>query len=389
MIVFHIITFFALVVLYLNAFEVSWAHDLVYRFIYRPKSYLEAFIVPVSWLLSTGHLMWELAKNLEEENEKDSSGQQEATLTEEERMCIKQTIESVQKETIDKSDSLSQIIGLEKVKQQVKDLKSFIIAQEKRKALGLPVQKINLHLVFTGNPGTGKTTVAREVAQIYKKYGLLSKGHLVETDRSGLVGQYLGQTAIKTKAVIEKAMGGILFIDEAYSLTYDNYGNEAIDALIKEMEDKKGKFAVIVAGYPQEMENFLNSNPGLKSRFSRIFHFEDYAPQELLEIFELFCRHEGFVLQNEARYKLADFIVNFSPIGMKGFGNGRYMRNLFELIVLKQSERIANTNTELNHDIQNITGEDVEKALADLKSIETEYQKNDSSKNIGFKINPK
>jgi SpoVK/Ycf46/Vps4 family AAA+-type ATPase len=283
-------------------------------------------------------------------------------LSDQEKSKINDAINKAQKNNVSDYKPLDSIIGLLEVKKQIEDLKHFILAQEKRRVANLPTQNVNLHLVFVGNPGTGKTTIAREVAKIYKQYGLLSKGHLVETDRSGLVGEYLGQTAIKTTEIVDKAMGGVLFIDEAYSLFGDNYGREAIDTFLKLMEDRKGKFAVIIAGYPAEMEQLLNSNPGLKSRFLRTFDFKDYSAFELLQIFELFCKNEGYKLTDDARMELANKFVNTSSKNEKGFGNGRYVRNIFESIVLKQSERTSKADVKNAKDLQQIT-------LEDLKNI--------------------
>jgi SpoVK/Ycf46/Vps4 family AAA+-type ATPase len=278
---------------------------------------------------------------------------------------IKAAISNAQSENV---GPLAHIIGLSNVKKQIDDLKHFVITQEERRKFNLPMQNLNLHLVFTGNPGTGKTTIAREVAKIYKKFGLLKKGHLVETDRSGLVAEYLGQTAIKTKGIIDKAMDGILFIDEAYSLLGPgqglDYGREAVDTLLKEMEDKKGRFAVIVADYPNEMENFVNSNPGLKSRFGKTINFEDYSHFELLQIFELFCLKENYDLSDKARTKLANYFVKLAPIGEKGFGNGRYVRNIFEDVIRDQSRRLSLNNISGVENLQKITEEDIDKLYA-------------------------
>lgn len=357
----HIISIAFIIILILNAFDVEFAHEIIRKAVYSPKSSILGLIAPASLTISFIHLSAKAVTNLE--NHDPTEEKPDVTLTDQQKNKINDAVSAAQNSQQDKTKPLSSIIGLDNVKQQINELKHFIVAQEKRKLVGLPIQKLNLHLVFKGNPGTGKTTVAREIAKIYKSYGLLEKGHLVETDRSGLVGEYMGQTAIKTNKIISKAMGGILFIDEAYALIGDQYGQEAIDILLKVMEDKKGKFAVIVAGYPKEMESFVNSNPGLKSRFGRFFNFQDYTHNELLQIFELFCGQEGFLISDEARNSLANHLVQSAPIGEKGFGNGRYIRNLFENVIIKQSERISKEKIVDTKELQEITAEDIQKVI--------------------------
>lgn len=254
---------------------------------------------------------------------------------------------------------LNSLIGLRSVKEQISDLIYLVQHQQHRKAHGLKIPVLSLHLVFTGNPGTGKTTVARYISRIYKCLGLLSKGHLIETDRSGLVAGYVGQTALKTQEVINSALGGVLFIDEAYTLSGgspNDFGQEAIDTLLKAMEDKRGELVVIVAGYDSLMENFIQSNPGLASRFNRYIHFSDYTPDELLEIFLLSCQKNQYMLTDDAKLELTNY---FSSASSAGIGNGRGVRNLFESVVIEQAKRAAASSVEDEHALSAITKEDV------------------------------
>lgn len=238
---------------------------------------------------------------------------------------------------------LEKLIGLKTVKEEVKALSNYITVQQKRKEMGLPVAEISYHCVFTGNPGTGKTTVARILAGIYRDKGILKRGHLVETDRSGLVAEYVGQTAVKTNRIIDKALDGVLFIDEAYSLIAkgEDFGLEAIATLLKRMEDDRDRLIVILAGYTDEMEDFINSNPGLRSRFNRYICFPDYSVDELTEIFQLYASKHEYRLSDEVKQAVRSKIGEAVADRPHDFGNGRYVRNLFERVVQSQANRLA------------------------------------------------
>lgn len=245
-------------------------------------------------------------------------------------------------------DELNQLVGLKQVKTEIQSLINLIQIRKLRKERGFASTSITLHMVFSGNPGTGKTTVARMLSEMYAGLGLLKKGHLVEVDRSGLVSGYVGQTATKTNQVIEKALGGVLFIDEAYTLTSgkgeNDFGQEAVDTLLKGMEDHRDDLVVIVAGYPDLMEEFLNSNPGLRSRFNRFIYFEDYHADELTEIFESMCKKNQFHLSKEAKDKLELSLALLLSHKPENFANARAVRNLFEKAVVSQANRLAAVN---------------------------------------------
>lgn len=261
---------------------------------------------------------------------------------------------------------LDSLVGLEKVKKDVHSLLNFIKVAKLRKEKGLKVPTISYHLVFTGNPGTGKTTIARLVAQLYYKMGILAKGQLVETDRSALVAGYLGQTAIKTQKVIQEALGGVLFIDEAYSLAgegEDSYGKEAIETLLKGMEDHRDDLVVIVAGYDELMHKFIDSNPGLRSRFNKFFHFPDYVGNDLLKIFERFCSNNGYCIGDEVSAKLLEQFHTMYENRQEHFGNARTIRNIFETAICCQADRIALLPEISDEDLVILTESDIQQAV--------------------------
>ena len=247
------------------------------------------------------------------------------------------------------TSELDALVGLASVKEEIKTLSNFIKIQQKRKEQGLKSSSVSYHCVFTGNPGTGKTTVARIVAQIYKDLGILSKGHLVETDRSGLVAEYVGQTAVKTNKIIDSALDGVLFIDEAYSLigTGQDYGKEAIATLLKRMEDNRDRLVVILAGYSKEMQDFINTNSGLQSRFNRYIDFPDYSATELLQIFEKNVEKFDYKLEKEALVAMSEYFQHAVENKDANFGNARFVRNIFEKTLEKQANRLS-TDPELD-----------------------------------------
>lgn len=240
-------------------------------------------------------------------------------------------------------DELHGYIGLESVKTEVESLVNMVKVHKLRREHGLPTVDMSLHMVFSGNPGTGKTTIARLLARIYRAMGLLSKGQLVETDREGLVAGYVGQTAVKTKEVLARAAGGVLFIDEAYALTEEKggFGGEAVAALLKGMEDNRDDLVVIVAGYPDLMEKFLRSNPGLRSRFNKFLYFADYTAEELTLIFVSMCEKAGLALSSEAEAAVRAFFLNRCRDKPEGFANARDARNFFEKMLVNQANRIS------------------------------------------------
>ena len=258
---------------------------------------------------------------------------------------------------------LDGLCGLEKVKADVKSLVNLVKVRKLRQEHDLPVPPLSLHLVFMGNPGTGKTTVARLLAQLYKAIGVLSKGQLVEVDRSGLVAGFVGQTALKTGEVIQKALGGVLFIDEAYALAgQDNpndFGKEAIETLLKGMEDHRADLVVIVAGYTELMGRFLHANPGLESRFNKYFYFEDYNGAQLMEIFCSMCEKNGYTLSDDSRAYAEQYLKELYENRDENFGNARDVRNLFERAVARQSDRVAALEAPSKEELMALTVEDL------------------------------
>ena len=257
---------------------------------------------------------------------------------------------------------LGSYIGLAEVKKEVSNLINMATVFKRRQEAGLPTTDFSLHMVFTGNPGTGKTMIARLMARIYRSLGILSKGQLVEVDRSGLVAGYVGQTAIKTQQQIQKALGGVLFIDEAYALngkSDNDFGQEAIDTVLKAMEDHRDDLVVIVAGYDELMELFIHSNPGLESRFNRYLHFDDYSTDEMVDIFKLQCKKGSYQLAEGAEEEIREFIDEANDAGGITFGNARGVRNLFEQILTEQANRLAKMDEFTKEDLMTITVDDV------------------------------
>ncbi len=255
---------------------------------------------------------------------------------------------------------LNAMIGLKEVKKQVRLMTDLIRVQQLRRQHHLPVPAASHHLVFTGNPGTGKTTVARLVAQIYRTLGVVEKGQLVQVGRAELVAGYMGQTAARTTAVFDTASGGVLLIDEAYALnqgTEDSFGREAVDTLVKLIEDRRDEVVVVVAGYPEEMDRFIDANPGLRSRFPRTIHFPDYSTDELTAIFESLCQESTYVLTPEARAQVRE-VFEQEP-RTKGFGNGRLARNLFEAALERQAGRLVALEDPTSEDLCQLTDADV------------------------------
>lgn len=260
-------------------------------------------------------------------------------------------------------NEINKLVGMKNIKEEINTLINLIKIKKEREERGLPNAPISIHAVFYGPPGTGKTTIARLLGRVYKCLGLLKKGHIIETDRAGLVAGYVGQTAIQVNKIVEEAKDGVLFIDEAYALKPEtggnDFGQEAIDTILKRMEDYRENFVIIVAGYTDEMNRFIESNPGLKSRFSRYFYFKDYTPEELLKIFELFCKNSSLSLTNKARVKLLELFEKLYSEKDRTFGNGRLARNIFEKTIENQANRLVNITPLTTKILSTIVDEDI------------------------------
>ena len=288
-----------------------------------------------------------------EKPEKAAPQTQAAKPEEKEEIPLKEKIEDLLAE-------LDSYVGMDAIKTEVRSLINMVQVYKLRREHDLPTTDMSLHMVFSGNPGTGKTTVARIMSRIYHSLDILSKGQLVEVDRSGLVAGYVGQTALKTQKVIEKAMGGVLFIDEAYALngkSENDFGQEAIDTILKAMEDHRDDLVVIVAGYTELMDRFIHSNPGLESRFNRFLMFEDYTPEQMVAIFKMQCKKGCYVLAQGTEELVRDFIAEESADD--SFGNARGVRNLFEHILVAQNNRLAKMENVTRDDLMQILPDDV------------------------------
>lgn len=260
----------------------------------------------------------------------------------EEDILVKESLEELLAE-------LNELIGLDNIKKDINDMVNLIKIRNMRKENNLPITNMSFHLVFTGNPGTGKTTIARLISKIYNKLGILSKGQLIEVDRSGLIAGYVGQTAIKVKEKVDEALGGVLFIDEAYTLTQDtesDFAEEAIATLLKYMEDYRDDLIVIVAGYTDLMQEFISSNPGLKSRFNKFFEFKDYTIEQLKDIFLLLCKKNEFIIHDTLHNNLINNIQDQINKNPNSFGNARGIRNYFEKVLVNQANRLTTQTTD-------------------------------------------
>lgn len=274
----------------------------------------------------------------------------------------------------DPYQELDDLIGLESVKKEVRSLANFVKLQKQREAQGLKTAKVSYHLVFYGSPGTGKTTVARIVGRIYKDLGVLKKGHTVETDRAGLVAKYMGQTAQQTDTVVQKALDGVLFIDEAYSLVPEggngqDYGQEAIATILKRMEDYRDRLVVIIAGYKDEMQRFIDSNPGLQSRFNRYIDFPDYSPQELTDIFKMYMKKNQYTMDGDAEAYLKTRLEIVVEKKDRNFGNARYARNVFEKSIQAQANRLAGKTGLTKEELSELTMDDLKEGFASKTNI--------------------
>ncbi|MEB3209693.1 MAG: AAA family ATPase, partial [Synechococcus sp.] len=283
-------------------------------------------------------------------------------------------MQSIQAQTEELLKELDQMIGLDEVKRQVHGLVQFCLIQQERRSLGLEGQKAGLHMIFTGNPGTGKTTVARLIGRLMKGLGWLSKGHFTEVSRVDLVGKYLGHTAEKTQKVLDAALGGVIFIDEAYSLSTsddrDSFAQEALDTILAFMENNRDDIVVIAAGYLEEMEEFLESNPGLRSRFTRFIDFPDYNVSELTTMFEYFAAQRNCELTPACKQQVDDLMEDTWRRRQKGFGNGREVRNLFEQTLTRQAVRLSSMSKRSRKDHLTIELDDLPFDRATIRTTE-------------------
>lgn len=312
---------------------------------------------------------------LDDEKEEELSSQEQAheitKQAKEQFLQVKKRImerekeerEAQEKRIQDLLDELNGLVGLDNVKEEIQSLINLIKIRKLRQKMNLPEMDMSYHMVFTGSPGTGKTTVARLVARIYKELGILSEGKVIETDRSGLVAGYVGQTAIKVHDIVEEALGGILFIDEAYSLVNpdvpNDFGGEAVDALVKLMEDHRDNLVVIVAGYTEEMKTFLKSNTGLISRFNKFIEFKDYSKKELVDILDVMTQNAGLEIEASAKKRVLNILYKKKDEEWRDFGNARGIRNVFEKIVMNQANRLVTLENPQKEDLIMLKREDV------------------------------
>ena len=304
----------------------------------------------------------------EKKNDAEETAQQTEQVEKKDSVIVNEPLEG------DPYQELDDLIGLESVKQEVRSLANFVKLQKQREAQGLKTAKVSYHLVFYGSPGTGKTTVARIVGRIYKDLGVLKKGHTVETDRAGLCGEYVGKTGPKTDTVISKALDGVLFIDEAYSLVPEggagnDYGQEAISTILKRMEDYRDRLVVIVAGYKDEMQRFIDSNPGLQSRFNRYIDFPDYSSGELTDIFKMYMKKNQYTLAPDAEEYLKEQFEYAVAHKDRNFGNARFARNVFEKSIQQQANRLAGQTNLDKGRLSELTVEDLQGGFASRTNI--------------------
>ncbi|MGG3913008.1 stage V sporulation protein K [Rossellomorea vietnamensis] len=299
-----------------------------------------------------------------------NNGQISIVLNSQKRSSIRETVDpapqSLPQEHValkEIEEELGSLVGMEEMKKMVKEIYAWIYVNKKREAMGLKAGKQALHMMFKGNPGTGKTTVARIIGKLFLKMNVLSKGHLIEAERADLVGEYIGHTAQKTRDLVKKALGGILFIDEAYSLGRGgekDFGKEAIDTLVKHMEDRQHDFILILAGYSREMEHFLTLNPGLQSRFPLVFHFPDYSVDQLMEIGKRMLDEKQYLLSHDAERKIREHLSSAkNTLSPMAFSNGRYVRNVLEKSIRSQAMRLLLENCYDRHDLLTIRSNDL------------------------------